>query len=410
MKKAIQIAKIVGGIVLFLVIVGLVLAKGFVGKNDVQNFQIIQSISGNIEIRTVGGYYTKFFPKVWTYPKVVNVFFSADKREGSPTDESISVRFKNKGTGQFSTRVTYRLFGPKEAVMKMHENCGGNIEIADGIVLSKLKEIARVAASQMTSSQAIEEQEKFIAQIRKQFVDNTSLKAMGIAVSKVELTDLNFDSDTLALFKAQLKAILLGKQAESKEIQYKMELKETKAKYEKQIAEESGKAEMEKMKAVTDAQREKELAEIAAEKKVSVAEFEKKEALIRQQKLVELAELTKKEALVKAKQKEEVAQIELVQAKLDAQTKIALAEARQKEIQLSGAITEKERVLAEIMAKKQVSIAQAYGSAIAGATFPKTVIVGGGKDSGDAGLTGLYKMWLMSMIDQKKALAPAKNK
>ena len=161
------------------------------------------------------------------------------------------------------------------------------------------------------------------------------------------------------------------------------------------------------MKAVTDAQREKELAEIAANKKVSVAEFEKKEALIRQQKLVELAELTKKEALVKAKQKEEVAQIELVQARLDAQTKIALAEARQKEIQLSGAITEKERVLAEIMAKKQVAIAQAYGSAVAGATFPQTVIVGGGKDSGDAGLAGLYKMWLMSMVDQKKALVPA---
>ncbi len=405
MTKAVNLAKIIGGIIVVLVIIFLVLAKGFIGRNDVQNFQIIQSIDGNIEIRTIGGYYTKLFPKIWTYPKVVNVFFSADVREGSPSDESISVRFKNKGTGQFSTRVTYRLLGPKEEVMKMHENCGGNTEIADGIVLSKLKEIARVAASQMTSSEAIEQQEKFIADIRKQFVGNISLKGMGITVDKVELTDLNFDSDTLALFKAQQKAILLGKQAESKEIQYKMELKETMAKYKKQIAEESGKAEMEKMKAVTDAQREKELAEIAANKKVSVAEFEKKEALIRQQKLVEIAGLVKEEALVKARQQEEVAQIELVQAKLDAQTKIALAEAKQKEIQLSGAITEREKVLAEILANKQVAVAKAYGTAVAGATFPKTIIVGSGKDSGDA---GLFKMWLMSMIDKNKPAAATK--
>ncbi len=405
MNKAVHIAKVAGSIIVVLTIIFLILAKGFIGKNNVQDFQIIQSIRGNIEIRTVGGYYTKLFPKIWTYPKVVNVFFSADAREGSPSDESISVRFKNKGTGQFSTRVTYRLLGPKESVMKMHENCGGNTEIADGIVLSKLKEIARVAASQMTSSEAIEQQEKFIAGIRKQFVGNISLKGMGITVDKVELTDLNFDTDTLALFKAQQKAILLGKQAESKEIQYKMELKETMAKYKKQIAEESGKAEMKKMTAVTDAQREKELAEISANKKVSVAEFEKKEALIRQQKLVEMAELMKQEALVKAKQKEEIAQIELIQARLDAQSKIALAEARQKEIQLSGAITEKERVLAEILAGKQVAIAKAYGTAIAGATFPKTIIMGSGKDSGDA---GLFKMWMMSMIDRKKTASATK--
>ena len=405
MKNAVHLTKVAGSVIVILIIIFLILAKGFIGKNNVQDFQIIQSIGGNIEIRTVGGYYTKLFPKIWTYPKVVNVFFSADVREGSPADESISVRFKNKGTGQFSTRVTYRLLGSKESVMKMHENCGGNTEISDGIVLSKLKEIARVAASQMTSSEAIEQQEKFIAGIRKQFVGNVSLKGMGITVDKVELTDLNFDLDTLALFKAQQKAILLGKQAESKEIQYKMELKETMAKYKKQIAEESGKAEMKKMTAVTDAQREKELAEISANKKVSVAEFEKKEALIRQQKLVEMAELMKQEALVRAKQKEEIAQIELVQARLDAQSKIALAEARQKEIQLSGAITEKERVLAEILANKQVAIAKAYGSAIAGATFPKTIIMGSGKDSGDA---GLFKMWMMSMIDQKKTASATK--
>ncbi|UDQ96726.1 SPFH domain-containing protein [Lentisphaerota bacterium WC36G] len=378
-----------------------------VGKNEVQNFQIIQSLSGNININAQGGYYTKFFATVWTYPKIRNVYFSRDKREGSPLDESIEVRFKNKGIGYISTRVTYRLYTTNETITIMHENCGGDIEIADSLVLSKIKEIARVRGSEMTSSEIIERQESYISALRKDILNNEELAKMGVAIEKIEVTSIDFDQDTIGLFKAQQKAILLGKEAEANKIKYDMQLKETDAKYKQQIAEEKGKAEMQKMKAVTDAEREAELAKIDAERKVTVAELEKKEALVKQQKILELAEIDKRTAMVNAARKEEVARIELEQAKLDAKAKIELALAKQKEIELSGAITEKDRVLAEIEANKQIRTAAEVASAIRGLTLPQTVIVSGGGTGATGSINSLsanndlMKMFMLKLINDK---------
>ncbi|MCP3965058.1 MAG: hypothetical protein GY750_10340 [Lentisphaerae bacterium] len=391
------------GIILVIVLGVFLLSRGLIGKNEIQNFQVVQSLGGNISINSKGGYYSKFFPTVWNYPKIRNVYFSRDKREGSPVDESIEIRFKNKGTGFVSTRVTYKLFGGKDAVMAMHENCAGDTEIADSIVLAKLKEVARIKGSELTSSEVVEKQESFITDIRKDMIGNMSLAKMGIIVEKVELTSVDFDSETLKLFKAQQKAILLGKEAEANKIKYDMQLKETDAKYKQQIAEEKGKAEMQKMKAVTDAQREAELAKIEAQKKVTVAELEKKEALVKQQRIVEVSELIKKGALVDASKKEEVARIELVQAKLDAQSKIELARAKQKEVELSGAITEKERILAEIDANRQIGVAKNIAESIRGTKLPDTVIIGESKGDGN-----LMKMWLLKQIQGNKPL-PAKT-
>ena len=403
-KKLIILGAIVAVILIFIV----ASFTQLVGKNEVQNFQIIQSLSGKIRVNSQGGYYSKFFATVWNYPKIRNVYFSRDKREGSPIDESIEVRFKNKGIGYISTRVTYRLFTTNDTITKMHENCGGNIEIADSLVLSKIKEIARVRGSEMTSSEIIERQESYISALRKDILNNEELNKMGVCVEKIEVTSIDFDQDTIGLFKAQQKAILLGKEAEANKIKYDMQLKETHAKYTQQIAEEKGKAEMEKMKAVTDAEREAELAKIDAERKVTVAELEKKEALVKQQKILELAEIDKQTAIVNAARKEEVARIELEQAKLDAKSKIELAKAKEQEIELSGAITEKDRVLAEIEANKTINTARAIADAINGLTLPQTVIMSGGAPTSTTGINSLsanndlMKMFMLKLINQGK--------
>ena len=138
MKDYVKAVLVIVGITL---VVGIFMYGGLVGKNNVQNFQVIQPLNGEVKIQSTGGYYVKFFPTVWTYPKMRNVFFSRDTREGSPIDESIKVTFKNKGTGSISTRVTYKLFNSKEEIKKLHENTGADIEIADGLVLSKLKKL-----------------------------------------------------------------------------------------------------------------------------------------------------------------------------------------------------------------------------------------------------------------------------
>lgn len=407
---------IVGSVIAVIVILIVASFTQLVGKNEVQNFQIIQSISGNIKVNSQGGYYNKFFATVWDYPKIRNVYFSRDIREGSPEDESIEVRFKNKGLGYISTRVTYRLFTTNETITKMHENCGGDIEIADSLVLSKIKEVARVKGSEMTSSEIIEQQEKYINSVRADILDNKELAKMGVSIEKIEVTSIDFDKDTIGLFKAQQKAILLGKEAEANKIKYDMQLKETDAKYKQQIAVEKGKAEMEKMKAVTDAERESQLSRIEAERKVTVAELAKKEELVKQQKILELAAIDKQTAMVNASKQEEVARIELVQAKLDAQSKIELALAKQKEIDLSGAITEREKVLAEIDANKTINTAKAIAEAIGGLTLPQTVIMSSGANGLTTGTNSLsanndlMKMFMLKLINDDKTKSVTKVK
>jgi len=64
----------------------------------------------------------------------------------------------------------------------MHEYAHGNLEVVDNLVLSKLKDISMTHASNITSSQAIEDREQLAANIRKDFINNKELSEMGIIV------------------------------------------------------------------------------------------------------------------------------------------------------------------------------------------------------------------------------------
>jgi spore maturation protein SpmB len=60
---------------LIALIVAVFISMLCIGKNNVQNFQVIQSPTGKIRVQADGGYYFKFFDSVWSYPKVNSVFF-----------------------------------------------------------------------------------------------------------------------------------------------------------------------------------------------------------------------------------------------------------------------------------------------------------------------------------------------
>ena len=91
----------------------------FIGKNNVQNFQVIQSPTGNVRIQAEGGYYFKCFDSVWTYDKVNSVFFSNEEQESKDRD-GVQVIFSNKGKGDISSQVVYRLYTDNQKMLKMH--------------------------------------------------------------------------------------------------------------------------------------------------------------------------------------------------------------------------------------------------------------------------------------------------
>lgn len=377
---------VVAGVVLLIVLIGSMLHS-----NDIQEFQVVQSPTGAIDIIKDGGIYFKFMPKIWTYPKVETVYFSNEKDESKDND-GVKVRFSNKGEGDISSQVVYRLYNTNEEILKMHEYVAGSQDRVEELLLAKLKDIIMEKASNITSSQAVENREALAEQIRKDYVNNKELMNNGIKVEQFSITQISFDKTTTALFEAQQKADLQKKTAEAEKQNLIMQKERTEAEYAQKIAASKGAAEVEMMKQVTDAERQKKLAEIEAQKKVAIEQLAKEEALVKASKLLELAEIEKKT---------EAEKLEVI--RLQANQKIDLAKAKQQEIQLSGAITETELTKLEIDRDTKIGVAKAIAEGLSKMTLPKTFIMGGGNVP--AGQNPMETFFQLMNVKQAEELA-----
>lgn len=377
---------VVAGVVLLIVLIGSMLHS-----NDIQEFQVVQSPTGAIDIIKDGGIYFKFMPKIWTYPKVETVYFSNEKDESKDND-GVKVRFSNKGEGDISSQVVYRLYNTNEEILKMHEYVAGSQDRVEELLLAKLKDIIMEKASNITSSQAVENREALAEQIRKDYVNNKELMNNGIKVEQFSITQISFDKTTTALFEAQQKADLQKKTAEAEKQNLIMQKERTEAEYAQKIAASKGAAEVEMMKQVTDAERQKKLAEIEAQKKVAIEQLAKEEALVKASKLLELAEIEKKT---------EAEKLEVI--RLQANQKIDLAKAKQQEIQLSGAITETELTKLEIDRDTKIGVAKAIAEGLSKMILPKTFIMGGGNVP--AGQNPMETFFQLMNVKQAEELA-----
>jgi hypothetical protein len=194
------------------------------------------------------------------------------------------------------------------------------------------------------------------------------LEQYGIEVAQFSITGIKYDPQTLEQFAKKKEASL---KAELAKIQVEQAKQETQTKIE----------EGKRMKAEKDAEMSVQVAQARgeAEMLVTTAEQNKLQAAEIKEKAVIEANQAKEVAVIDANQKQEVAVIQLAAAQLDAQAKIVLAEARQKEIDLAGFITEKERVLAEIAKERDIGVADK----LSGLQLPDKVIMTGGSGSGD---------------------------
>lgn len=341
-------------------------------KNNISQIQVIQNFTGSTEIRTKGGIYFKLFPTIWTYNKTNQVAFSYVKEESQDND-GVHVFFANKGQGDISTQVTYNIVSEEDKVYKMHELAKGDDDVIDRRILATIREVTMREAGLITSSEAIEKREEFAERIRKELLHNPDYMAIGIDITQFTITNIDFDDLTIAAYKKAQEADLQKKTAESEKLNLQMQKEKTIAEYEKQTAESKGKAEVEKIKAITDAEREKELAEIKAQQEVQVANLVKEKAEIEANKLLEVAEIQKKEEQVK---------LEIIQ--IQSQQKVAEAEAKKKQIELAGDLTEKERLAMEIEKDVKISYAKYIADGLNGMTLPKILMVNAGKpDSGN---------------------------
>ena len=310
--------------------------------NDVQNIQVIQSINGDITVRREGGWYVMICPRIWEYPKAsVEICKEADK-------DAILMQFSNKSTATLNCQIGYRIDSTNdEQIIRLHQQVEGSDEKIWAKVRTTLQTVAQCVASQYTPSESVEKFPEFAKKITDTIIHEQNLLSEGIDVVSFTCAGLpKYDKETVEQFARQKEADLSKRLAAAEKEKLEAEILKTEANYKRELAEFRGKAEAETAKMTTEAERTKTLAEIAAQQKVEVEKLEKEQMLVKASKELEVAEITKQT---------EQKQLEIIKIKAD--QKIADAQAKQKEIELSGAITEQERVKLEFDMKTKIGVA-----------------------------------------------------
>ena len=375
--------------------------------NDVQNLMIVQNIDGTVEVRREGGWFPRICPRIWTYPKAsVEICNEGDR-------DAIKMQFSNKTTASLACQIGYRIDSTNdEQVLALHQLVEGSDSKIWAIVQTSLQTAVQRIASQYTPSESVEKFDEFQNKISKAILHDSELLSKGIDVVSFTCAGLpKYDNETVAQFNKQKEADLAKRLAEAEKLKLEAEKVKVEANYAMQIAEQKGKAEAQMANEVQSAEREKKLAEIAAQKKVAVQELEKQEMLIKAQKEKEVAqiEVEKQKAVAKieAEKLREVAEIakqteaaNLEKIKLVAQQKVASAEAKKKEIELSGAITEQEQFKLTIQKEIEIGKAEAYAKGIAGAKLPQMWVTGGTTSDGKSAQNP-FEMLLQTMTLEK---------
>ena len=441
MKSLLNKIKIAGYIVTVVIALAVIVVMKFgLGKNDDQDWQLKQSVNGNVTIINEPGWYLKAFATVTTYPRSVQRYFSLSKKEGGSKDESIQVTFNDGGRAFISTMVRFQTPINDTTRRKAHRDFGGSVDNMIESIRSHLINCCKSSAPLMSASEHQSARKAEFTQlvhdqlahglykmkkVEKILKDRTDEKGNAITVNATEIvTDENgipiisqkspldeygitilqfsitgtaYDDMTLKQFEAKKASFLAAEKSKAEreqEVQQRLMIIE---KGLREKAEVEAIANKEKATATIAAQQEKEVAELKAAKFVAVAVQEKLQA--DQVKL-------KKE--VEAAQKLEVAKLDKLAADQQAAQILVLADAEEQRIIKAGALTEREKGLAEIAAKRDALVA----AELSKIQVPRALFTGGGQGGGDL-MQNLINLKLMEgagILDDgntsiKKALA-----
>ena len=400
---------IIFGIVAFIFVAIIVLLAGGVGKNNAQNWQHIQYLSGTIEIKDTAGLYFRKFATVTTYPREMQVVYNNEASEGDKPLQAIKVTFNDGGTANIGTTVRFRTPIGENERKKFHQQFSGNMKNAIMSVKAHLTTVLKGTAPVMSASAnqsarkaefntIIEKQvslgryqtqrvkvaldgrfdekgDPIMVEATKIITDSNGLPLIaqispleqyGLEISQCSITSTEYDGETRRQFAAKKQSFLAAEKSKAQREQEEQEKLMVIARGEK-----------EKAIITAEANKVKEKATIEAQQKVDVAQKAKAEMEMKANMALEVARIYKEEQLTIAGRKLEVATIEALASIEDAKAIVALAEANEKKIKLAGAITEKERILAEIMAEKEVKIALA----LANVKVPGIMFIGGSESS-----------------------------
>lgn len=321
---------VMGGVVFFCLILALTLGSEIISTVEKGTYQIKQAaISGTMTAHMETGMYGQWFGDITIFPRAETFYFTKDKHEGESYDQSIEVRFVDGSTCDISgtVRIIYPQTEQDAIDLIIKHGFKTKDEVEHKLILPTLRNVLRQTANMMTARESYaEKRADYVSwawdqlengayetedEIRE-VVDPISgektkqtFKAIkvnedgtpkrrpnpmicGITLQNFEVKIFEYSDKVKQQIATQQEALMnvataraKAKQAEQEEIRAKAEGEAIvmRSKYEK---------EKEKIKAVVQAQQDKEVAELHALKKKNVekldseaAAFEKRAHILR---------------------------------------------------------------------------------------------------------------------------------
>lgn len=285
--------------------------------NNVQDLQIIQSITGEVTVRKEAGWYSMICPRIWTYPKAGVYQLNAKDKD------LLDIQFKNKSTAKIMANIGYRIDGASNDVLiALHQQVEGNNEKIWRMLITALNTAAQSITTKYDPSEVIggDQFEPMIREIYAVIIHNKELLKLGIDVNYFAVDGRPIpDDETQKQFARQKDADLSRHLAETEKIKLEAETLKTKANYAREIEEFRGKADAETAKLKTEKEREATLAKIEAQKAVDVARLEKERAEIEVEKAKAVAtiEAEKQLAVAEVQKKTEAEALEAIKLKAE---------------------------------------------------------------------------------------------
>lgn len=405
--------------------------------NNEEHYQIIEFPNGEITVIDTTGFHAQWFGEVFTYPRYVDTYFSKMEDKGSKEDTSIRVTFNDGGWGNTSNHLKFQMpvteqerielhrhFGEKEvkdvtdAIGHHLVNCLKNSgplmsgsehqsqrksefyqavfdQLRQGLFVMERVEQKVAARGGEKLNSGDESETQFVTRIKRDtdgkpvIAASSPLSVYGITVIQYNQTGTVYDDDTVAQISAKRNSYQLAEEAKAgvqKEYQKLLEVVEK-----GRLAVAEVEAQENKLKKGI---------QVKAQQEQDVARILQKETVTKAEQAVGVAG----ENLKQAKTKLEISAIKVDQAKAEAEKLIAEAGAMQAKLNQGGALSERDKQLAEFKQKRDAAIAQA----ISQIPSPKTVILGGGngKEGGEAAAT---TSTLMNLIMLQQLEKPSKT-
>jgi regulator of protease activity HflC (stomatin/prohibitin superfamily) len=301
-------------------ILALVVVNVNFGINDAGERTVIQYPWGTLVTKFSPGIYFKFFGSTEVYRDVITFDFDKQNARGEASLDfpGINVRYQDGGTGKVFGKARFALPNNEDMMIRLHKDFRSNDAVAYKLIKTLVEESMNLTAGLMSSEESYAEKRGIFTQWAEEQIalgkfytelktvaekqeatnervernipvimygkdglplhHNSDFKAYGITVSGFQITDWDFEQKTLEQISRKREATMGIITAKADAERARQEALTAEEQGKKNVMVDKYRKEQEKVQAIVDAEKNKEVAVTKAMQGVLVAEQGKLEA------------------------------------------------------------------------------------------------------------------------------------